>query len=498
MTLKPIMVVSLMLLQILLIGFVGQAASAVSYGTDLELVDIHMHPSKVYVGDSFTMGATVINNSKDAIYFHNLCESPLNVQFDANVQVLQGYSCEGFNTVELKPGESTVVTGPASGVTYKAVSAGDTKATVTFAYTSSEDTASSISKSVEFSVFEDSTERVPAEFGTPFNLKINQTAFIESENIKIKFVDVTEDSRCPTGVVCVWEGQATILVDSVLGSEDFNRFHLTIRGSGGSVDGSDSKVIGPYSVTIKSLQPYPKASEKIQPSDYVAELVVEKLGSSSVGSKSVLLKASAIDEQGSIDRLIAAWNMEKGGGGAFLYVREANDSTADTKQIILKFAPSPSKCLPESSECIDGLLTYVSEDNALFKTGERVHIEVDGTMLSLTTSNADEYSMNITGIRTRPWETSGNTVTLKEGERSGPLLVEKIHSDYIEGLNFVEYPVARDEGFPITLHVGESASNGCTIMLTLLRIENGEKAVFLKTVDYDRPCPICWHQPASS
>jgi hypothetical protein len=484
-----------MLLSILLSGFIGQAASALSYGTsDLELVDIHMHPLKVYVGDSFTIGATIINNSKDAIYFHDLCESPLTVQFDANVQVLQGYSCEGFNVVELKPGESTVVTGPPSGIIYKAISAGNTKATVTFTYTSSVDTTDSISRSVEFSIFEeDNTEIVPAEFGKPFGIKINQTAFIESEDVRIKFVDVTEDSRCPSDVVCVWEGQATILLDAVLGSEDANRFHLTIRGSGGSVDGNDSKIIDQYSVTLASLQPYPKASEKIKPSDYVAELVVDKLEGASVGSKSVLLKAVAMDEQDNIDRLIAAWNMERGGGGAFLYVEE----TDTVKKIVLKFAPSPAgKCLNESSECIDGLLTYVSADNALFRTGESVHIEVDGSTLFLTTSNSREYSMNITGIRARPWETSGSIVTLKEGERSGPLLVEQIYSNYIKGLNFVEYPISTGEGFPITLHIGESASNGCTIMLTLLRTENEEKAVFLKTVDYDRPCPICWHQPS--
>jgi hypothetical protein len=173
------------------------------------------------------------------------------------------------------------------------------------------------------------------------------------------------------------------------------------------------------------------------------------------------------------------------------------EETDTVKKIVLKFAPSPAgKCLNESSECIDGLLTYVSADNALFRTGESVHIEVDGSTLFLTTSNSREYSMNITGIRARPWETSGSIVTLKEGERSGPLLVEQIYSNYIKGLNFVEYPISTGEGFPITLHIGESASNGCTIMLTLLRTENEEKAVFLKTVDYDRPCPICWHQPS--
>src|SRR3989344_7622585 len=64
----------------------------------------------------------------------------------------------------------------------------------------------------------------------------------------------------------------------------------------------------------------------------------------------------------------------------------------------------------------------------------------------------------------------GEKVSLRAGQREGSLLVEKIYPSYITGLNFMEYPVARDEGFPIELRIGESASNGCTITLTLIEI----------------------------
>ncbi|MFQ5969190.1 MAG: hypothetical protein ACE5J2_01660 [Nitrososphaerales archaeon] len=83
-------------------------------------------------------------------------------------------------------------------------------------------------------------------------------------------------------------------------------------------------------------------------------------------------------------------------------------------------------------------------------------------------------------------------VTLGEGQRHGPLLVQEIHPDRIIGLNFMEYPVAREEGLPITLYIGESASNGCTITLTLLGI-NDKTTTFLKIVEMNKPCPICWH-----
>jgi hypothetical protein len=84
---------------------------------------------------------------------------------------------------------------------------------------------------------------------------------------------------------------------------------------------------------------------------------------------------------------------------------------------------------------------------------------------------------------------------MKEGQREGPLLVQRIFTDRVEGLNFPEYPIAMQEGLPITLRVGEKASNGCTVFLTLVRIEEGS-ATFLKKVDESRPCPICWFQLA--
>lgn len=89
-----------------------------------------------------------------------------------------------------------------------------------------------------------------------------------------------------------------------------------------------------------------------------------------------------------------------------------------------------------------------------------------------------------------PKETIGTFVTLFEGSREGPLQVENISQDMVSGLNFLEYPVARDTGNPISLHLGDTTSNGCTIELTLVRI-SGNTATFLKKEHDDRICPIC-------
>lgn len=85
---------------------------------------------------------------------------------------------------------------------------------------------------------------------------------------------------------------------------------------------------------------------------------------------------------------------------------------------------------------------------------------------------------------------NGTVVVLGEGQRDGPLLVQKILQDNVQGLAFREYPLATNTGYPISLHVGDIVSNGCTVDLTLVKIENNT-AAFLKKEHHDRICPIC-------
>src|SRR3989344_3549935 len=80
-------------------------------------------------------------------------------------------------------------------------------------------------------------------------------------------------------------------------------------------------------------------------------------------------------------------------------------------------------------------------------------------------------------------------MTLTEGQQEGPLLVQKIYPNYITGLNYQSYPVAVTSR-PITLYIGETASNGCDVHLTLISIK-GNTATFIKKIDFNKNCPIC-------
>ena len=61
---------------------------------------------------------------------------------------------------------------------------------------------------------------IEAQLDEEFELAINQTGRIQSENLEVTFWDVTEDSRCPVDVNCIQAGQATIRVRVSRGGSD--------------------------------------------------------------------------------------------------------------------------------------------------------------------------------------------------------------------------------------------------------------------------------------
>ncbi|MDY8137043.1 hypothetical protein [Aquimarina sp. 2201CG5-10] len=105
-------------------------------------------------------------------------------------------------------------------------------------------------------------------------LKSGKTLNLDKKSIK--FMGVTEDSRCPTGVSCVWEGQAKAVIGFyendklieqkvyVFGSSSINPNNMEEL-----LDQDKTKVYG------YTLSPYPSFGQKIEATDYFLELVVK-------------------------------------------------------------------------------------------------------------------------------------------------------------------------------------------------------------------------------
>jgi len=107
--------------------------------------------------------------------------------------------------------------------------------------------------------------------GQEFSLKIGQTAFITDEELSIKFVAVTEDSRCPQGAVCVWEGRVSCLVQLAYGSTS----ETIVLTQSGTTDQYSEEAYQEYTLAFR-VQPYPEVGKEIEDSEYRLYLIIER------------------------------------------------------------------------------------------------------------------------------------------------------------------------------------------------------------------------------
>lgn len=114
------------------------------------------------------------------------------------------------------------------------------------------------------------SKSLEARLGEQFSLKIGQTATILNENMAITFKEVLTDSRCPTGVTCVWAGEVSCLTEIVKGGA-INNVVLTQPGAS---DPATENYDG-YNIAF-NVTPYPEAGKQIAPGDYRMILTIGK------------------------------------------------------------------------------------------------------------------------------------------------------------------------------------------------------------------------------
>jgi hypothetical protein len=115
-----------------------------------------------------------------------------------------------------------------------------------------------------------SINQINASLNTPFQLKINQTAVLESGNIRITLLNITEDSRCPEGAVCVWAGQVKALFLLEVDQSNQEIFNLTLNFN----ETQSQKTSLGFMIKILKVEPYPKANTNKNLNDYEVTLVI--------------------------------------------------------------------------------------------------------------------------------------------------------------------------------------------------------------------------------
>lgn len=87
-------------------------------------------------------------------------------------------------------------------------------------------------------------------------VKVSMGESVQFKKVKVKLVGVLEDSRCPSDVTCVWEGQAKVLVEVTQAGQETQQVELLF---GRTINGSIYVSKG-YSIKGMSLTPYPTSA----------------------------------------------------------------------------------------------------------------------------------------------------------------------------------------------------------------------------------------------
>jgi hypothetical protein len=127
--------------------------------------------------------------------------------------------------------------------------------------------------SLEQGVFAQSSASmsIDTNLDSEFILQINQSAEIKSEDITVTFFNVTSDSRCPSDVTCIWQGQAGIELDVQKGEVEY-----TVSLSIGGDSSPEESIFNSYLIQLVDLSPYPISTKNIQPEDYTATIKITK------------------------------------------------------------------------------------------------------------------------------------------------------------------------------------------------------------------------------
>lgn len=104
------------------------------------------------------------------------------------------------------------------------------------------------------------------DFGEETQFLIHEIYSDSSESLTFKISELS-DSRCPTGVTCIWEGEARIelvIINTENDTLELSTHNRLIASS------------GKYTFELIEVFPYPDIEKEIEPGDYRIKLIVTK------------------------------------------------------------------------------------------------------------------------------------------------------------------------------------------------------------------------------
>lgn len=112
---------------------------------------------------------------------------------------------------------------------------------------------------------------VNAQNKEELSVKLGEVKSNVSAAVNVNFVEVIDDSRCPTGANCIWAGRARIKVTL----EQKNGDPVTVEFS--TEPNHGGAAIGGYRIHFIKLDPHPSAETAPEEKEYTASFSFQKL-----------------------------------------------------------------------------------------------------------------------------------------------------------------------------------------------------------------------------
>jgi hypothetical protein len=106
-----------------------------------------------------------------------------------------------------------------------------------------------------------------AQHGSVITIAVEQ--IVEYQNLKIRLLAV-EDSRCATGVTCIWAGQLVVTLEILNEKSEKEEVKLIHKR-----EPEIANAFG-YSLLLLSVEPHPKKGKTIQLSEQVIKFTIAK------------------------------------------------------------------------------------------------------------------------------------------------------------------------------------------------------------------------------
>jgi hypothetical protein len=107
-----------------------------------------------------------------------------------------------------------------------------------------------------------------------FVVRVGQEVLVAEQKLSVKFVSVPEDSRCPTGVNCIWAGNVRVQLQVTKAKSKPVKIELSLNPR--DFPDGEAADCGNYKIKLVKVDPYPVADQQLKASDYTATLSVSK------------------------------------------------------------------------------------------------------------------------------------------------------------------------------------------------------------------------------